>query len=137
MPGTGDESERRYVAQEQHRLLRQRRAVEVARAHHLIEEFLASAAVHAIDPVPLVVHSGRGLRARTSLRGWYLRADRSVAIDTEGRYYLLNAPVSLLEWLFGADPQPQEPRLIINEGGPDGHSIDLVAALSRLRLGQS
>src|SRR5690625_6950855 len=43
-----------------------------------------------IDPVPLRARPYNGIGTiRTGLHGWYLRRDRSIAVDTEARYLVM------------------------------------------------
>ncbi|GMA30707.1 hypothetical protein [Litorihabitans aurantiacus] len=132
MPGSWADG-RREAAAEQERLLQERRAAESARAQALIDAFVATAAQDAVAPEPLVVQGYRGGRARTGLQGWYLKADRSVGLDTDGRFYVLRADLTLRERLRGLTPRPLPPPLIVGEGGGDGETIDMAAALERHR----
>jgi hypothetical protein len=70
---------------------------------------------------------------RTGLRGWYLRPDRSLAVGADGGFYVLTVPASLRARVTGVVVQPQDPRLIVGEGGRDGESMPLQALL-RQRL---
>ncbi|MDG4764982.1 hypothetical protein O7632_12860 [Solwaraspora sp. WMMD406] len=112
---------------------RQRRAVEARDAARLLTDFVRAAALHDIAPVPLVARPYRGWpRYRTGLHGWYLKADRSLAVGTDGQLYLLSVPPSLRAWLFGARIAATEPRMVIGAGGRDGESIPLADLLKRL-----
>jgi hypothetical protein len=105
-----------------------------ARAH--IAQFLADARAAGLEPVALEVRSYDGrARYRTPLRGWYLRRDGAVGIDTAGEFYVLTAPPSLVARFRGVQPVPQDPPLIIGAGGRDGDSIDLPDALARVLAG--
>ena len=73
--------------------------------------------------------------ARTPLRGWYLRADETVGIDTQGRYYVLSMPLSLAQRLRGVRPESQPVPMTIGEGGRDGDIVPLRFALDRLLPG--
>ncbi|MDR7273655.1 hypothetical protein [Catenuloplanes atrovinosus] len=112
-----------------------RRAAEVARARELLAGFVREAGERGIAPEELTAapHRGGG-RLRTGLRGWYLRADRSVAVGTDGEFYALSAPGGLRARLTGVTIEPSDPRLIVGEGGRDGESMPL-AELLRRRLG--
>ena len=92
---------RREAALELERRLNERKAAESAKAQAMIDAFLADAPTSATDPEPLVVQGYRGGRARTTLQGWYLKADRSVALGTDGGFYVLRADLSLRERLRG------------------------------------
>ena len=84
-------------------------------------------------PVKLEVQGYGGVgRARTNLTGWYLRKNRTVALGTDGKFYVLIAPLSTMDRIRGLKPQPTRPPLIIGEGGKDGETIDLKDALERV-----
>ncbi|WP_240696446.1 hypothetical protein [Cellulomonas sp. HD19AZ1] len=113
---------------------RQRAESDRARAH--IAQFLTDARAAGLDPVPLHVRSYDGrARYRTSLTGWYLRRDETVGIDTDGAFYVLTAPSSVVARFRGVRPTPQDPPLVIGAGGKDGESIDLPDALARVLAG--
>lgn len=124
---------RREAALELERRLNERKAAESAKAQSMIDAFLATAGTSATDPEPLTVQGYRGGRARTTLHGWYLKADHSVALGTDGGFYVLRADLSLRERLRGYTPSPVPPPLIVGEGGGDGETIDMSAALERHR----
>lgn len=116
------------------RLARAEQAVH-RRAAALLAEF-AAVARERLPAVPLRVrgYGGRG-SARTSLRGWYLRTDRTSGMSTTGDFYVLTAPLTLLDRLRGAEPAPVAPPMVLGAGGKDGESIDLPVALERLLPG--
>lgn len=124
---------RREAAAELERRLRQKRAAESARAQSMIDAFLATAATEAVPPQPLLVRGYRGGQARTGLEGWYLKADESVGLGTDGGFYVLRADLTLRERLRGLTLTPAPPPLIVGEGGGDGETIDMSAALERHR----
>ena len=108
------------------------RRVEATQAQELLDDFVVRARDAGLDPVPLRVRD----RYRTGLTGWYLRRDRTVAVDTDGRFYLLSAtPVSTLSRVTGVRPEPSEPELLLGRGGRDGEAIEL-AELIRQRLAE-
>lgn len=110
----------------------QRRSAEAEQARRLIAEFVAEAGARGLPATPLTAAPYQGgPRYRTSLRGWYLRRDRSVAIGTDGEFYLLAVPAGLRARLLGARPQPDRPRLVIGQGGRDGESMPLSQLLRR------
>ncbi|CAM5791277.1 hypothetical protein [Cellulomonas persica] len=126
--------ERREAAHAHAEALERRREAESARAHAMILEFVAYAKVHGPAPEPLRVRTYDGRqRYRTPLEGWYLRTDETVAIDTDGAFYVLRTPPSLAGRLRGARPEPSDPPLVIGAGGKDGESVDMKDALARLR----
>jgi len=127
--------ERRRRAIDSHAAERARRlASDTARARVLVAEFVREARVRGLASTPLVAqgHDGRGTY-RTGRRGWYLKPDRTVAVGEDGGYYVLTVPPSLRARLTGATIAPQDPRLIVGEGGRDGESMPLEVLL-RQRL---
>ncbi len=130
---------RRREAAEVHAeaLARQQRA-ETAQARALIEQFLGDVAARGIAPVPLAARSYDGrARYRTPLRGWYLRRNETVAIGTDGEFYVLSVPASLRGRFAGVTPPPSDPPIILGKGGRDGESIDLADALARVLSGDT
>ena len=116
---------------------RRRREAEAREARELLAEFVREAGERGLPPSRLTARAYNGrTRYRTGLRGWYLRADRSLAVGTDGELYLLAVPASPRARLTGATLQPQQPRLVVGEGGRDGESIPL-RTLLRARLDES
>lgn len=107
-------------------------AKESAAAQSLIDRFVAEARERGVTPEPLVAHGpgGRG-RYRTGLTGWVLTRDGTVAVDTEGRYYLLRATGGVRERLTGTRLEPTDPPLVVGKGARDGESMDLDRLLAR------
>ncbi|MGI5215903.1 hypothetical protein [Plantactinospora sp. CA-290183] len=132
-PGGWAEQRRRAVAAHAAADER-RRAVEAEQARDLVARFAHEARERGLRQSRLsaLAVNGRS-RYRTRLSGWYLDAARMYAVDPDGAFYVLTVPTSLRARLAGAVPRPQPPKLIIGEGGPDGHSIPL-ATLLRKRL---
>lgn len=116
--------------------LRARQDAEHARAGALLHEFVEAASAAGLAPEDLQVrgYGGRGT-ARTPLRGWYLRVDRTAGVSTDGDFYVLTAPLSLLDRVRGVRPLPAKPPLILGAGGKDGESVALADALERLLPG--
>ena len=108
------------------------KAARADQAREMIADFLRAAAERGVEPTALTApaYNGRG-RYRTKLRGWYLDPQRSLAVDTDGDFFVLGVPNSLKARLVGADPAPQPPPLVIGEGGRDGESIALKELLRR------
>ena len=113
-------------------------AKEAAQAQVLIDAFVAEALRRGIEPHPLLAPGPdlRRRRYRTGVIGWYLSRDERVAVDTEGRYFVLRAHGSLRERLVGAVVEPMDPPLVVGRGARDGEAIDLQRLLDR-RLGNS
>nr|WP_210732583.1 hypothetical protein [Cellulomonas denverensis] len=110
-----------------------RQRAESAKARQLIQEFLVRARERGIAPEPLRAqgYGGRG-SFRTGIEGWYLRRDRTVAVGSDGEFYVLTVPGSLAARWRGVELTPQDPPLVIGAGGKDGESLDLPIALARV-----
>lgn len=129
---------RREAAAAQAEALERARAREADAAAALLTAFVADAAAAGLVPVPLVARGySRGRTYRTSLRGWYLRADASCAVGHDGRFHLLAVPDTALGGLLPpalrrAEVPASPPVLVLGRGGRDGDSVDLADALARL-----
>lgn len=110
--------------------LAKRRAAEAAQARSMIDDFVRTARQRGITPVRLRARSYDGRhRYRTPLEGWYLRRNESVAVGTDGEFYVLSVPTRLGALLTGTDVDPSDPPLVLGKGARDGESIDLAEAL--------
>jgi hypothetical protein len=108
------------------------RAAEAEQAATLLAAFVRDATERGIAPIALSVRSFGGRATyRTKLRGWYLKANKSVAVGADGRYYALTVPSSLRARFTGAEVQPTMPRLIVGAGGGDGETMPLALLLQR------
>ena len=116
--------------------LRARQDAVHQQAEALLREFLPVVQEHGPAPQQLRVrgYGGRG-EARTPLRGWYLRFDGTAALATDGRFYLLIAPLSAMDRVRGVHPKPARPPMVLGEGGKDGESVELPVALERVLPG--
>ncbi len=132
MPEDEDWRQHRTEAAATHeRELNRRREQESAAAHRLLVEFTDEATRRGITPVPLRARSYDGrYRYRTSTTGWYLRLNESVAVGTDGSFFVLGVPTSLRSLLAGVTLTPSDPPLVLGKGGRDGESIDLPDALA-------
>jgi hypothetical protein len=133
----GGWAQQRRRAIEAHAAAREEaRGAESARARELLAGFVREAEARGIvaERLTAAAYGGGGGRLRTGLRGWYLRADRSVAVGTDGEFYALTAPGGVWARLAGVTIAPVTPRMIVGEGGRDGDSMPL-AELLRRRLG--
>jgi len=129
---------RRATTSAHHAALERRRAAESGRARALLADFVQEALELGPAPVPLQAQGTDGRhRYRTALTGWYLKQNESLAVGTDGEFYVLSVPPSvttwLTSWLRGATVAPSDPPLVLGAGGRDGESIDLAAALDRVR----
>lgn len=109
---------------------------ESAKAQVLIDAFVADARAAGIAPEPLRATLYSGQSVKTDKSGWYLRKNQSLAIGTDGAYYVLTVPGGLKERLRGVHLKPSPPPLIVGKGGRDGESGDLAEFL-RWRLNAS
>jgi len=125
--------QRREAAAAHEAALIARQRAESDRARALFHEFLVTARERGVAPEPLRAqgYGGRG-SFRTGLAGWYLRRDRTVAVGTDGEFYVLTVPGSLTARWRGVSVTPQDPPLVIGAGGKDGESLDLPLALARV-----
>ncbi|MFI6427847.1 hypothetical protein [Promicromonospora sp. NPDC050880] len=116
--------------------LQARQDAEHERAEAMLRQFTAAARTAGLPAEALLVrgYGGRGT-ARTPLRGWYLRVDRSAGVSTDGDFYVLTAPLGLLDRVRGMRPAPSRPPLTLGAGGKDGESVPLADALERLLPG--
>lgn len=135
--GTDDRAawaeERRLAATVHAAAHERRRLTEIQQARQLVADFVLRARERGLPAVPLAARSYTGrARYRTGLRGWYLKADRSVAVGEDGEFYLLSVPGSLRARFTGADVRPHDPPLVIGQGGRDGESIPLKTLLERV-----
>lgn len=111
---------------------------ESASAAALLEDFAARALAGGLRGETLRARdlSGRG-SYRTDVTGWYLRRDRSAAVDESGRFYLLRTAGGLLGHLRGVHLDPSPAPLVLGRGGRDGDSVELVEALRRILAPQA
>lgn len=128
--------QRAEVVRLQAERLQARQDAEHTRAEALLRGFVAATRTAGLAPEELRVqgYGGRGT-ARTGLAGWYLRADRTAAVSTDGDFYVLTAPLRLLDRVRGVRPDPRRPHLVLGAGGKDGESVPLADVLDGLLPG--
>jgi hypothetical protein len=108
------------------------RAAEARQAAALLADFVRQAGVRGLTPSVLHARSFDGRASyRTNLQGWYLKANRSVAVGADGAYYVLTVPSSLRARFTGAEVPPSTPRLVVGAGGGDGETVPLAQLLQR------
>jgi hypothetical protein len=108
------------------------RAADAGRARDLLADFIRQAAERGLRSEALTARSLNGRSTyRTRLRGWYLKANRSVAVGEDGCFYVLSVPSSVRARLGRADVPASEPRLVIGAGGGDGETMPLAELLQR------
>ncbi|MDN4481129.1 hypothetical protein [Demequina muriae] len=116
--------------------LERQRQGETRRAAELVRQFAADAAAAGLTPERLTArtYDGRS-RLRTTHEGWYLKRDRSVAVGTDGEFYVMSAPRSLRGLVRGVTLDPGEPPLELGRGARDGESMPLTEALAKRLAG--
>ncbi|MEU4191959.1 hypothetical protein AB0E69_08685 [Kribbella sp. NPDC026611] len=128
--------ERRAAAAEQAAALERKKAFESAKARELLLAFVRDMREAGVEPEPLRAQVvGSSASYRTHLTGWYLRNNKSLAVDVDANFYILGVPASLKARLSGVKVLPSDPPLIVGQGGRDGESIPM-ADLLRLRMPQ-
>jgi len=111
---------------------RRRAEEESAKAQALIDRFVVRAREADLPTEELTARprSGTG-RYRTGVVGWYLRRNRSVGIDVDGRFYVLNVPsVRFGRWRT-VEIHPTPPPLVVGKGAGDGEVFDLAVLLQQ------
>jgi hypothetical protein len=128
---------RREAAAEHAAAFERRKAAETEQARRLLLEFVDAARARGLATVPLEARARSGRATyRTGLSGWYLKRNRSLAVDTAGDFYVLSAPASLRARLTGVTLAPSDPPLVVGAGGRDGESFPLDELLAqRLQAG--
>lgn len=112
--------------------LERKRQGETRQAAQLVRQFADDARAAGITPVRLTARTYDGAsRLRTDLEGWYLKRDLSVAVGTDGEFYVMSAPRSLKGMLRGVTLEPGEPPLELGKGARDGESMPLSVALAK------
>jgi len=126
-------AQRRAAADAHAAALAQRQARESAQARVLLADFIRRARQKGLQPEPLIVqgYGGRGT-ARSQIRGWYLRLDHTVGVGEDGEFYILTAPLTLLDRVRGITIAPTDPPLVIGQGGRDGDTIEMADAIARI-----
>ena len=125
---------RREASVEQAAALERRKAAESAQARELLVEFVRELTERGVAPESLRAQViGSGTSYRTGISGWYLRKNKSVAVDTDANFYILGTPASLAARVTGVRVLPSDPPLVVGQGGRDGESIKLADLLEMRR----
>ncbi|RRD49405.1 hypothetical protein [Arachnia propionica] len=111
--------------------------LEASRAQVLIDQFIRDARAAGIAPVPLRATTLDGHVVRTDKQGWYLRQNRSIAIDTDGGYQVLIVPGGFMARFRGVKLQATRPSLQVGRGGRDGETGDLKEFLTWVLEGRT
>lgn len=129
-------NQRREDARRMAELAESTARAESAAAQKLIDDFIAQATEQRIQPEPLRATLFSGQQVKTDKVGWYLRQNHSIAIGSDGGYYVLTVPGGLKERLAGVRLTPQPPPLVVGRGGRDGETGELAEFLAwRLAAG--
>ncbi|MDP9416645.1 MAG: hypothetical protein M3P48_02165 [Actinomycetota bacterium] len=132
--GSSWQDQRRAAAAEHAAAFERRKAQEAQQARAIVADFVREAKERGLRPTALSArgYDGRA-RYRTGLEGWYVRRDGSLAVGTDGEFYLLTVPTSLRARFTGVEVHPDDPPLVVGAGGRDGESMPL-GTLLRQRL---
>jgi hypothetical protein len=119
--------------------LDRRKAAETAQARRLLAEFVQEMTNRGIAPTRLRARVPESRATyRTNVIGWYLRRNRSLGVDTDGNFYILDTAASLKSRALGVRMEPAEPPLTVGVGARDGESMPLEQLLNlRLEAGRS
>lgn len=109
---------------------------EAVAAQVLIDEFVASARAQGLAPVPLKATTLDGHVVKTDKTGWYLRQNKSIAIDVDGGYHTLTVPGGWKERFKGVQLPGTQPSLTVGKGGRDGETGTLREFLGWVLAGQ-
>lgn len=138
MNAQGDQQDwtrhRQEVFAVKERALHAARQAEHEKATAIIREAIEQFRAAGIDPIALRAkpYTGSG-SIRTTLEGWYLKQDKSLAVDAEGRYYVMRVEGGLRARLQGSSPESTLAPLVVGRGARDGDTFNLEELL-RMRL---
>lgn len=125
-----EQSQRRRDAAIRAQLSRSTALHESARAQKLVDGFVEQARARGIVTTPLLARLMDGHEVKTDKRGWYIRANKSIAVGEDGEYYVLTVPGGWKERLRGVHLESTPPPLIVGRGARDGDSGDLTTFLA-------
>jgi hypothetical protein len=131
------QQKRRDAADERLAAIDRRKAAETEQAASHVAAFVAEARARQLPTTRLRAGSlnGRG-SYRTSLEGWYLKRNQTIAIGVDGNFYIMSAAGSLTARVTGVVVHPSDPPLIVGAGGRDGESMAMADLLQqRLEAG--
>lgn len=123
-------AQRRRDAAVRDELVRSTARHESVRAQHLVDAFVEQARARGIATEPLFARLMDGRQVKTDRRGWYIRANKSIAVGEDGSYYVLTVPGGWKERLRGVNLEPSPPPLVVGRGARDGDSGDLATFLA-------
>ena len=117
-----DRDERAADARRRVELGEQAARREAKAAQIMIDDFIQRAIALGIAPVPLRATTLDGHTVKTDKTGWYIRQNKSIAIDTQGGYHSLVVPGGLRERFRGVRLAGDQPSLSVGKGGRDGET---------------
>jgi hypothetical protein len=131
------QEKRRDAATERLAALDRRKSAESGQAAEHVAAFVAQARARNLPTTRLRAGSLNGRTSyKTTLQGWYLKRNRTLAIGVDGNFYILSAPASLTARITGVVVHPSDPPLIVGAGGRDGESMPIAELLAaRLEAG--
>ncbi len=131
-----DREERAADARRRVELGEQAARREAVAAQIMIDTFIQDAHAQGLAPVPLKATTFDGHAVKTDKVGWYLRQNRSIAIDVDGGYHSLTVPGGWKERFRGVKLQGDQPSLSVGKGGRDGETGTLKEFLGWVLAGQ-
>jgi hypothetical protein len=132
--GAAWQEKRRDAADERLAALDRRKGAESAQAVEHIAAFVREARARDLATTRLRAGSLNGRTTyKTSLEGWYVKRNKTLAIGVDGNFYILSAQGGLAARVTGVVVHPSAPPLIVGAGGRDGESMP-IAELLQLRL---
>lgn len=127
------DSHRRKDAQRRLEMAEASARAEATSAQRLIDDFVSVANERGIRAESLEARTMSGQRVKTDKRGWYLRQNKSLAVGTDGGYYVLTVAGGFFTRFTGVKLAPTQPSLQVGRGGRDGETGELHEFL-KLRL---
>ncbi len=109
---------------------------EAQAAQILIDEFVEKALAQGLSPVPLKATTLDGHVVKTDKTGWYIRQNKSLAIDVDGGYHSLTVAGGWRERFKGVKLQGDQPSLSVGKGGRDGETGTLKEFLEWVLAGR-
>lgn len=136
-PVTEEPDPRRADAKRRAELAASARLHESSAAQALVDDFVRRAREAGIAPVALEATQLDGRVVRTDKQGWYVTRRKSVAVGTDGSWYVLTVGRTPLARFRTVRLTPSPPPLVVGQGGRDGEGGDLSALLEAvLRQGR-
>jgi hypothetical protein len=131
---TAWQQQRRAAADEHIAALERRKAAESEQAAEHVAAFVRAARERNLPTTRLRAGSLNGRTTyKTSLEGWYIKRNQTLAVGVDGKFYIMSATASLAARFTGVVVHPSDPPLIVGAGGRDGESMP-IAELLALRL---